>query len=113
MSANLNKLPEDCPPLNSYYVYLTGGCNLACKHCWLEPTFQKDSGTGGHLDYELFALAIEEGLPLGLNRIKLTGGERIRELCHILGDEELDRTAKVLGWNAMNEETAQGGRRRG
>ena len=68
-------LPEGVPPLSSYYVYLTGGCNLACKHCWLSPTFQPHGGTGGHLDYELFALALEEGKPLGLNHIKLTGGE--------------------------------------
>lgn len=69
------KLPEGCPPLNSYYVYLTGGCNLACKHCWLSPTFQPGGGTGGHLDYGLFELAIREGLPLGLSHVKLTGGE--------------------------------------
>jgi SynChlorMet cassette radical SAM/SPASM protein ScmF len=63
------------PALNSYYMYLTGGCNLACKHCWLAPTFQPHGDTGGHLDYKLFELAIEEGLPLGLRHVKLTGGE--------------------------------------
>jgi len=68
-------LPEGAPLLNSYYVYLTAGCNLACKHCWLAPAFQRNGGTGGHLDYDLFALALEEGLPLGLNHVKLTGGE--------------------------------------
>lgn len=68
-------LPDGVPPLNSYYVYLTGGCNLACRHCWISPAYQSNGGTGGHLDYKLFALAIEEGLPLGLNHVKLTGGE--------------------------------------
>ena len=68
-------LPEGVPPLNSYYVYMTAGCNLACQHCWLTPTFQSNGGTGGHLDFDLFALAIDEGLPLGLRNIKLTGGE--------------------------------------
>jgi SynChlorMet cassette radical SAM/SPASM protein ScmF len=75
MPVDLSQLPEGCPPLNSYYVYLTGGCNLACQHCWLAPTFQPNGGTGGHLDYDLFALALEEGAPLGLNHVKLTGGE--------------------------------------
>jgi SynChlorMet cassette radical SAM/SPASM protein ScmF len=75
MPVEPTKLLEGCPPLNSYYVYLTAGCNLACQHCWLSPTFQPHGGTGGHLDYALFALAIEEGLPLGLNHVKLTGGE--------------------------------------
>lgn len=75
MSADISQLPEGVPPLNSYYVYLTAGCNLACKHCWLSPIFQPNGGTGGHLDYDLFALAIEEALPLGLSHVKLTGGE--------------------------------------
>lgn len=75
MSVNTTQMPEGCPQLNSYYIYLTGGCNLACKHCWLSPKFQRDGGTGGHLDYTLFVQAIEEGKPLGLNHVKLTGGE--------------------------------------
>jgi SynChlorMet cassette radical SAM/SPASM protein ScmF len=69
------ELPNGVPPLSMYYVYLTSGCNLACRHCWLTPTFQAQGSTGGHLDYNLFALAIEEGLPLGLRGVKLTGGE--------------------------------------
>lgn len=68
-------LPPGCPPLNSYYFYLTAGCNLACRHCWLAPKFQPNGGTGGHLDYSLFELAIMQGLPLGLSHAKLTGGE--------------------------------------
>ena len=68
-------LPEGVPRLNSYYVYMTAGCNLACQHCWLSPKFQSNSSTGGHLDYDLFALAVNEGLPLGLSHVKLTGGE--------------------------------------
>lgn len=69
------QLSEGVPPLNTFYVYLTSGCNLACRHCWLAPTYQANGGTGGHLDYDLLALAIEEGLPLGLRHVKLTGGE--------------------------------------
>ncbi|MCD4686121.1 MAG: radical SAM protein, partial [Anaerolineae bacterium] len=75
MSDQISQLPEDCPPLVSFYIYLTGGCNLACKHCWIAPSFQPDGGTGGHLPFELFELAIEEALPLGLQNIMLTGGE--------------------------------------
>ncbi len=63
------------PALHQYYVYLTAGCNLACRHCWLAPTFHPNGGTGGHLDFELFRLALEEGMPLGLRSVKLTGGE--------------------------------------
>jgi SynChlorMet cassette radical SAM/SPASM protein ScmF len=75
MAERKSLLQEGVPPLNTYYVYLTGGCNLACRHCWISPSYQANGGTGGHLDYELFAHAIEEGLPLGLRSVKLTGGE--------------------------------------
>lgn len=69
------ELPEGVPLLAQYYIYLTAGCNLACRHCWLTPMFQPDGSTGGHLDFELFKLAIDEGRPLGLKNVKLTGGE--------------------------------------
>jgi SynChlorMet cassette radical SAM/SPASM protein ScmF len=75
MAERMIQLPDGVPPLTQYYVYLTSGCNLACRHCWLTPTYQLDGGTGGHLDFELFKLALEEGLPLGLQTVKLTGGE--------------------------------------
>jgi len=68
-------LPEGVPPLTQYYVYMTAGCNLACQHCWLSPVYQPKGTTGGHLDYDLFKLALEEGIPLGLRNVKLTGGE--------------------------------------
>jgi len=69
------RTPENIPFLSTYYVYMTGGCNLACQHCWITPTYQTHGDTGGHISYELLSLAIEEGIPLGLNSIKLTGGE--------------------------------------
>lgn len=68
-------LPEGVPPLTQYYVYLTAGCNLACQHCWLSPIYQPKGTTGGHLAFDLFRLALQEGLPLGLQSVKLTGGE--------------------------------------
>jgi len=69
------QLPEGVPPLITYYMYITNGCNLACRHCWIAPTFERDGGTGQCLDYDVYKLAIEEALPLGLTRIKFTGGE--------------------------------------
>jgi SynChlorMet cassette radical SAM/SPASM protein ScmF len=75
MMTDLTALPEGVPPLSQYYVYMTAGCNLACQHCWLSPVYQPKGTTGGHLDFELFKLALEEGIPLGLQSVKLTGGE--------------------------------------
>lgn len=72
------KLPEGVPPLTTYYLYMTGACNLACRHCWITPNFlagsDVDSG-GKSLPFDLFELAIREGEPLGLNHLKFTGGE--------------------------------------
>ena len=68
-------LPEGVPLLTTCYMYITGGCNLACRHCWITPTFEREGGTGQCLDYELYKIAIEEAIPLGLRNIKFTGGE--------------------------------------
>jgi SynChlorMet cassette radical SAM/SPASM protein ScmF len=95
-------LPAGVPPLNTYYAYLTGGCNLACQHCWLSPAYQPDGGTGGHLDFRLFAQAIEEGLPLGLRSVKLTGGEPLLhpdfvKIVDLLRQKELGLTIETNG----------------
>src|SRR5215471_13831294 len=62
------------PPLRTFYLYLTAGCNLACRHCWISPRYQANGGTGGHLDLTLLERAIVEAKPLGLQSVKLTGG---------------------------------------
>jgi len=64
----LNNLPS----LRTFYVYLTSGCNCACRHCWIVPA---SSGGGTFLDPSLLRSAIEQGLPLGLRSLKWTGGE--------------------------------------
>jgi len=69
------KLPEGVPPLTTFYMYITGGCNLACRHCWIAPTFEQTGTTGDCLDYDLYKLAIKQAMPLGLTSIKFTGGE--------------------------------------
>ena len=61
--------------INTLYFYLTEGCNLACRHCWMGPRFD---ATGSHyptLPIEVFETAIREAKPLGLTSVKLTGGE--------------------------------------
>ena len=63
------------PALRTFYMYITGSCNMACRHCWIAPGFGSETDPGPCLDYKLFKQAIEEGLPLGLSGIKLTGGE--------------------------------------
>lgn len=68
-------LPVNVPPLTTYYMYITSGCNLACRHCWINPSFEHVHNIGEYFNYKLFKIAVDEALPLGLNRIKFTGGE--------------------------------------
>jgi SynChlorMet cassette radical SAM/SPASM protein ScmF len=63
-------------PLHTIYFYLTQGCNLLCRHCWINPKHQA-SGTTPHkeLPPETFESIIQQAKALGLTAVKLTGGE--------------------------------------
>ena len=63
------------PEINTLYFYLTEGCNLACRHCWLAPKHETPGNSYPMLPVELFEMAISEAKPLGLTGVKLTGGE--------------------------------------
>jgi SynChlorMet cassette radical SAM/SPASM protein ScmF len=63
------------PAINLLYFYLTEGCNLACRHCWLAPKLDASGDHYPALPVELFEAAIQEAKPLGLSGVKLTGGE--------------------------------------
>jgi SynChlorMet cassette radical SAM/SPASM protein ScmF len=63
------------PSLSQLYFYLTAGCNLACRHCWLAPKLDPDALNYPVLPGDLFETAIREAKPLGLSGVKLTGGE--------------------------------------
>jgi SynChlorMet cassette radical SAM/SPASM protein ScmF len=62
-------------PLDTIYVYLTGGCNLRCRHCWIDPKHQTGDRSYPALDPDLFRSIIEQAKPLGTTGVKLTGGE--------------------------------------
>jgi len=88
-------LPEGVPPLTLLYLYVSGSCNLACRHCWITPTFQKGTGNdnGQHIKLSYVKKAIQEARPLGLRSVKLTGGEptihpHFRDIVNMITDEE-------------------------
>ncbi|MBN1939232.1 MAG: SynChlorMet cassette radical SAM/SPASM protein ScmF, partial [Candidatus Aminicenantes bacterium] len=88
--------------LNQVYFYLTEGCNLACRHCWLAPKFDSDGSHYPVLPLELFETAVREGKPLGLSGVKLTGGEpllhpRFLDLIEIVRRENLRLTIETNG----------------
>lgn len=61
--------------LRQIYFYLTEGCNLACRHCWIAPKYQTGKHSYPMLPLSLFRSIIDQAKLLGLSGIKLTGGE--------------------------------------
>jgi len=97
--------------LSSLYLYLTGGCNLHCAHCWLDPDFlpQGEKVTDG-LTTDDVRKAINEAKPLGLSNIKLTGGEPflnndIFKILELITAQELSITIETNG-TLIDRETA-------
>lgn len=90
------------PPLAQLYVYLTEGCNLACRHCWLAPRFDPTATRAPVLPVEALERAIAEARPLGLRGVKLTGGEpllhpRIGEVLDVVEREGLTLNVETNG----------------
>jgi SynChlorMet cassette radical SAM/SPASM protein ScmF len=88
--------------LRQIYFYLTEGCNLKCRHCWIAPKYQQPGRSYPALDPDLFRSIIEQAKPLGLSGVKLTGGEpllhpRIREVLEVVRSEELRLTVETNG----------------
>jgi SynChlorMet cassette radical SAM/SPASM protein ScmF len=99
----MNKEQEDKTySLNQIYFYLTEGCNLACRHCWIAPKFQTEDRSYPVLPVELFKSIVEHGKPLGLSGVKLTGGEplmhpHISDILEYLKSEDLNLTIETNG----------------
>lgn len=93
----------DVPPLRSFYLYLTSGCNLCCRHCWVAPSFSpREPDPDECLDVDLLRRAVAEGKELGLRSAKLTGGEpllhpRFVEIVDLLSAEGLEITMETNG----------------
>ena len=89
-------------PLSQLYFYLTEGCNLACRHCYLAPKFDPDGKKHPILPLKLFKIAVKEALPLGLSGVKLSGGEPllhpdILTMLDILNQEKLALVMETNG----------------
>jgi len=66
--------------LSSLYIYQTDSCNLCCSHCWISPKFSQGKQHG--LPLGSLKTAVSEAKSLGLQSVKITGGEPLlyREL---------------------------------
>ena len=61
-------------PLTSLYLYLSGRCNLRCRHCWVSPS-APENGDEQAMDLAILTGTIAAAKELGLGAVKLTGGE--------------------------------------
>jgi len=89
-------------PLNQIYFYLTEGCNLRCRHCWIAPKYQSEANKYPAMDLDLFKSIIKQAKPLGLSGVKLTGGEpllhpEIKEILEYIRSEDLRLTVETNG----------------
>jgi len=88
--------------LTQLYIYLTEGCNLACRHCWLAPKYDAEATKYPMLDPEVMKHVFTEARPLGLKGVKLTGGEplmhpEIITILEIVREEKLRLTIETNG----------------
>jgi SynChlorMet cassette radical SAM/SPASM protein ScmF len=79
-------------PLTSLYLYLSDQCNLSCRHCWISPGFSQSTTNGIPLEH--LKKTILEAKTIGLQSVKLTGGEpllyrEITALLTFLADEDI------------------------
>jgi SynChlorMet cassette radical SAM/SPASM protein ScmF len=84
--------PETHYPLTSLYLYLTDQCNLNCSHCWISPGFSQSRQSG--IFPGALKKTISEAKALGLQSVKITGGEpllyrELAELFTFLATEEV------------------------
>ncbi len=88
--------------LNAIYFYLSKGCNLRCRHCWIAPEYQTKDKPHPALDLALYKDIIAQALPLGLQSVKLTGGEpflhpRIYEILEFTRNKNLRLNIETNG----------------
>jgi SynChlorMet cassette radical SAM/SPASM protein ScmF len=95
-------LPPGIPPLASLYLYISGSCNLACHHCWIDPEYQNNADEGQNVKLSFVKKAVRESKPLGLQTVKLTGGEpmvhpRFQEILKLLAREGMNIVIETNG----------------
>lgn len=102
----------DTPLLDTIYMYASGACNLNCSHCWINPEFQEKGTTSSlHLSFALVKKAVEQGKPLGLRSVKITGGEpllnpEIKDIIEFISGEGLEIAIETNG-TLVTREMAQ------
>jgi len=102
MSENETSKEERNFPLSQIYFYLTEGCNLACRHCWIAPKYQSGAHKYPSLDLDLFRSILRQAKLMKVPSVKLTGGEpllhpQIHEILEMIRTEGIDLTMETNG----------------
>lgn len=84
------------------YFYLTEGCNLKCRHCWIAPKYQNEKKSFPSLGLDLFISIIKQAKQLGLRSVKLTGGEpllhpKIYDILKFIQSEDIRLVVETNG----------------
>lgn len=98
--------------LSNIYLYLTQGCNQACRHCWLSPKFDENGSKYPVLSFDDIKKAITEGKELGLTNAKLTGGEPLLhpefiKITKFLRENGIKMTMETNGLLLDNDDTIE------
>ncbi len=59
------------PKLKCLIIYITHGCNLRCKHCWISAGKQLDN----EISLDDIKRTLKEAYNIGLESVNITGGE--------------------------------------
>lgn len=62
---------SDTIPLGAVYINPAGGCNLQCRHCWVN----RGASTGDALTIDQWKELLTQAKEIGCSYVKLTGGE--------------------------------------
>lgn len=97
-----NRAGMAVPRLEMLYFYLTEGCNLRCRHCWIAPSHETERKQHCTLEPGLFRHIVKQAKALGLTGVKLSGGEplmhpRIGEILEYIRSEKLGLTVETNG----------------
>jgi SynChlorMet cassette radical SAM/SPASM protein ScmF len=92
------------PPLNFIYFYLTDGCDLRCRHCWIAPKFVTEHTSPAFLDVGVIESIVRQAKSLGLTTVKLTGGEPLihPQIIEILELVRREKIGLILETNGVN-----------
>jgi len=88
--------------INTLYFYLTEGCNLACRHCWMGPRFEAAGNHYPTLPVELFRNGHPRSQASGAERCqthrrRAVAPPQFTRLLEIVRREELKLTIETNG----------------